>query len=182
MSLINDALKRATQAQPTNSSAPESETPMQPVDQPRAFGLPIYFIPVMLIIISGASWFLFKGWQARRQTVALHAREAASKSAEDAIQTNRQFALNNSATAAGPSAGAPPSASATPPDAPPAAAHSEPAFKLQGIFYLPSRPAAVVNSRTVFIGDIIANGKVKAIDRQSVTLEVGTETMVLTLP
>jgi len=40
MSLINDALKRATQAQP---ATPEAETPMQPVDQPRSAGLPIYF-------------------------------------------------------------------------------------------------------------------------------------------
>ena len=54
-------------------------------------------------------------------------------------------------------------------------------LKLQGIFYRPTNPSAVVNSRTVFVGDIIANGKVKAIDRQSVTIDLGGETKVLTL-
>ena len=54
-------------------------------------------------------------------------------------------------------------------------------FKLQGIFYRPSSPSAVINAKTVFVGDIVADAKVKAIDQSSVTLDLGSETKVLTL-
>jgi hypothetical protein len=200
MSLINDALKRATQAQPATATAPQSETPMQAAPQRRPAGLPVYFTPVLLFIISGACWFLVKGWDAQRQAgiypapITVHAREnspaaatepagTAGREMEFPIPADRQFALNDAPT---PSASAPPPAgtidSASVPSEPatqePPAA---PAFKLQGIFYRPSNPSAVVNSKTVYIGDLILNGKIKAIDRQSVTLEVGGTTQVLTL-
>src|SRR5437879_3658812 len=67
MSLINDALKRATQEQPSNRPAAGPETPMQPVERRRGVGLPVYFIPVLLFILSGACFFLLKGWETRRQ-------------------------------------------------------------------------------------------------------------------
>src|SRR6187549_3274138 len=81
MSLINDALKRATQAQPATTPALQAEAPMQPVSQRRPVGLPVYFTPVLLFIVSGACWFLVKGWDARRQAgiypapITIHARE-----------------------------------------------------------------------------------------------------------
>lgn len=198
MSLINDALKRATEAQPAGKPTPEMETTMKPVPQPRTVGLPVYFTPVLLFIVSGACWFLIKGWDVRRQAIAstttipVQAREAeeqpdipAGEGAELPIPGNRQFALNDRpSSAARPNtagtavAGAPAdsaSASVAVDEAPPAT------FKLQGIFYRPSNPSAVVNARTVFVGDRIANAKVKAIDRQSVTLDIAGETKVLTL-
>ena len=54
-------------------------------------------------------------------------------------------------------------------------------FRLQGIFYRPGSSSAVVNSKTVFVGDKVSNAKVKAIDKQSVTIELAGETKVLTL-
>lgn len=201
MSLINDALKRATQAQPATAPAAQSEAPMQPVPQPRPVGLPVYFTPVLLFIVSGACWFLVKGWDARRQAgiypapITVHAREISAPSAttqptgstdsetEFPIPPDRQFALDDaptpSASASAPAAPTDNAAVSSAPIAPePAAA---PAFKLQGIFYRPSNPSAVVNSKTVYIGDLILNGKVKAIDRQTVTIDVGGATQVLTL-
>jgi len=200
MSLINDALKRATEAQPAGKPSPEMETTMKPAPQPRTVGLPVYFTPVLLFIISGACWFLIKGWDVRRQAIAsttaipVQAREAeetpivpAGEGSELPIPENRQFALNDrpsptvplSARASSGTAGA--SAESAPAGA--AADEAQPvAFKLQGIFYRPANPSAVVNSKTVFVGDRIANAKVKAIDHQSVTLEVAGETKVLTLP
>jgi hypothetical protein len=201
MSLINDALKRATQAQPATATAAQPEAPMQPVPQRRPAGLPVYFTPVLLFIISGACWFLVKGWDARRQAgiypapITVHAREISTPSAttepigatesetEYPIPAGRQFALNDAPTSS-TSASAPAAptdnaaASAAPAIQEPAAT---PAFKLQGIFYRPSNPSAVINSKTVYIGDLILNGKVKAIDRQTVTIDVGGATQVLTL-
>ncbi len=199
MSLINDALKRATQAQPATAPTLQPEAPMQPVEQRRPIGLPVYFTPVLLFVISGACWFLVKGWDAQRQAgiypapITVHAREiaptatteptgSAENETEFPIPADRQFALNDSPTpsASAPEATTDKSAVASAPSVPeePQAA---PAFKLQGIFYRPSNPSAVVNSKTVYIGDLILNGKVKAIDRQSVTIDVGGATQVLTL-
>ena len=205
MSLINDALKRATQAQPANPAAPEPERPMQPVEQARAVGLPVYFTPVLLFIICGAWWFLLRGWEARRQAglyppvVTVQARELAKLTAPagaaQPTPANRHFKLDQPATPSVASAASAPTeaqaketASTVGAEVPVQAAtvaHDAapiPApLKLQGIFYRPTNPSAVVNSRTVFVGDIIANGKVKAIDRQSVTIDLGGETKVLTL-
>jgi len=198
MSLINDALKRATQAQPPSAPTPVPETPMQPVEPCRPPGLPVYFIPILVVIISGACWFLVKGWETRRQSgfypepIVVGARELPTMmpagGSNQPIPTNRQFAINAPPT---PSAAVDAtgtgtnSTTVTEIPAPAAAVANDDApkptpFKLQAIFYRPTNPSAVINSKTVFVGDLIANGKVKAIDRQSVTIEVGGEIKVLT--
>jgi hypothetical protein len=190
MSLINDALKRATQAQSATKPAPEMETTMKPAPQPRTVGLPVYFTPVLLFIVSGACWFLVKGWDIRRQnsvastkTLPVQAREIeeapslpADEGSELPIPANRQFALNDRPSVS--------SATSLPAESALASAASDvgtATFKLQGIFYRPTNPSAVVNAKTVFVGDRIANAKVKSIDHQSVTLDIGGETKVLTL-
>jgi len=197
MSLINDALKRATEAQPAGKATPEMETTMKPAPQ-RTVGLPVYFTPVLLFIVSGACWFLIKGWDVRRQSIAstkpvpVQAREAeelpnipAGEGSELPIPENRQFALNDrpspssSLRAAGGNAAT--GAAAEPVSGSVVTDEAPASFRLQGIFYRPANPSAVVNSKTVFVGDRIANAKVKAIDHQSVTLDVAGETKVLTL-
>ena len=196
MSLINDALKRAKEAQPASRPAPEMETTMKLAPLPRTVGLPGYFMPVLLFIISGACWFLVKGWNSGSpegtagQPIPVMAREAAAmpagEGAELPIPENRQFALNDSPTPAAPVVGGgAASAASTTVESSAASATAESSqpgtFKLQGIFYRPGDPSAVVNSTTVFVGDLIANARVKAIDKQSVTLDCSGEIKVLTL-
>lgn len=185
MSLINDALKRATQAQPATKPAPEMETTMKPATPPRTVGLPAYFVPVLLFVISGACFFLVKGWDARRpsgpgaKTLTVQARELPGlppgEGAELPVPKNRQFALNDAPTPAAGTAANPAGSTSTP------EATAVEGFRLQGIFYRPNNPSAVVNSRTVFVGDVIANARVKAIDQRTVTLDCAGEIKVLTL-
>lgn len=196
MSLINDALKRATQAQPATTPAPELETDMKPVQVSRSVGLPVYFTPVLLFIVSGACWFLIKGSNSNqqlnlvaREPIVAQAREIPdmppAEGAELPIPDNRQFALNDSPSAAVETATADSSVNSDPDDSSSntvvAEAPEAVTFKLQGIFFRPSKPSAVVNSKTVYIGDIIASAKVKAIDHRSVTLDFAGGTKVLTL-
>ena len=54
-----------------------------------------------------------------------------------------------------------------------------PALALQGIYYRPTRPAAVINARTVYVGDRVANAKILAIDRHEVTVQWKSEVRVL---
>jgi len=182
MSLINDALKRAKESQPATTPAPEPEQPMKPVEPVPApatsRGLPPYFLPAVLIVLSGACWFIIKGWEAKRQAgvypmpVEVKAREIApapAVSAPDASTTSSQTTTAAVAVAIAPDAA---------PEPPP---RPQTVFRLQGIFYRPSSPSAVINTKTVFIGDTVDEAKVKAIDRQSVTLVHDGQTKVLTL-
>ena len=207
MSLINDALKRATQTQPATNPAPAIGQPMEPAPPHRAVGIPNYFTPVLLFVICGSFWFIFKGWDAARQTsvaqilapqpVVAQAREIVADEPEDIpptnsaelpIPQNRQFALNDGPTPMPAVSIQPPQvATAKPPQSDgvlPVSAREVPAanrFRLQGIFYRPSSPSAVINSKTVYVGDTIADAKVKSIDQRSVVLDLGSQTQVLTL-
>ena len=122
MSLINDALKRAKQAQAAFTSVSSTASPenaidesgvaMRPADSHHgSVGLPVYFMPTLLFLICGACFFIVKGWDSRRQAgvypepVTVHAREpeltpAAPEMSEaqihEAIPPNRQFALDRS--------------------------------------------------------------------------------------
>ncbi len=196
MSLINDALKRATQAQPSTKPAPELESAMEPVPQHRAVGIPGYFTPVLLLIISGSCWFLVQGFNTSRplslakltsalspDPIVAQARELGMDLPPDEgsdlpVPQNREFALNDAPTPAPVET----AAVAVTAEAP-VQAEAQPAanFKLQGIFYRPSSPSAVVNARTVFIGDSVGSAKVRAIDERTVTLDIAGETKVLTL-
>ncbi len=202
MSLINDALKNAAKAS-TPAGPNEGKDSVEPmraaVSHPSA-GLPPYFFPVLLCIFCGAVWFIARGWEARRQAgsasgpaLSVQARESHSPSAtagasaadgaaeigrsdsaadalfplpdENApIPAQRDFSVNDS-----PGTGERLVASAT----------SGP--RLQGIFYRASGPSAVIDAETVFVGDSVAGGRVKAIDRTSVTLERNGQIQVLTL-
>lgn len=202
MSLINDALKNAAKAS-TPAGPNEGKDSVEPmraaVSHPSA-GLPPYFFPVLLCVFCGAIWFIARGWEARRQTdsasgpaLSVQARETHSvaagtgavdgagerghtESAADAlfplpdenapIPAQRDFSINDSPAASGR-------------DRPVASVPSGP--RLQGIFYRASGPSAVIDAETVFVGDTVAGGRVKAIDRTSVTLERDGQTQVLTL-
>jgi hypothetical protein len=53
----------------------------------------------------------------------------------------------------------------------------EAAFKVQGIFYRLSKPSAVINGRTLYVGDEIDGAKIVAIERHAVRLFIGKETV-----
>ena len=198
MSLINDALKRATQAQPSTKPAPELESAMEPVPQHRAVGIPGYFTPVLLLIISGSCWFLVQGFNTSQPAslakltsalspdpIVAQARELGMdlpphEGSDLPVPQNREFALNDAPT---PAPARVETAAVAVTAEVPVEAEAQPAanFKLQGIFYRPSSPSAVVNARTVFIGDSVGSAKVRAIDERSVTLDIAGETRVLTL-
>jgi hypothetical protein len=52
---------------------------------------------------------------------------------------------------------------------------------VQGIFYRAKNPAAMINSKTVFVGDRVSDAKVVAIAPDSVTVEIAGQKKVLSL-
>lgn len=54
-----------------------------------------------------------------------------------------------------------------------------PALTLQGIYFRPSNPSVVINSRTLHQGDEIAGARILAIDRKEVTVQWRNEVRVI---
>lgn len=57
-----------------------------------------------------------------------------------------------------------------------------PTLRLQGILYQPTRPAAIINGRTLFTGGRVGEVTVIAITRETATVAWNGQTNVLTLP
>ncbi len=170
MSLINDALKRASKSPPpppVDAGAPF------PAEQPRRSPVLVPAISLIALVILGlAGWFLYRGWQASHAAAGsgavttVAARENAEARRPGSLATNLSataLASTNALTAAAPSQAA------------------GPPLKLNAIFFRAKNPSVVINSKTLYIGDKVAQAKVLKIDRESVTLEKGGQTNVLTL-
>ncbi len=182
--MINDALKQAKQTQQEN---PPPTPPLQfrPVEleQPNPARAPLLFVglalALMLVLVLGGMfvWLVSQKAAGELRVAARSANEPATAGTVDSK----------------PAIVAP-----LPPVLPPATMPAEPgtntlpatslveppqllAPKLQGISFHPSRPLAVVNGKTVVMGDRVGGFRVVAITRSSVTLDSATVTNVLSL-
>ena len=167
MSEINDALKHAKQTQEQN---PPPVPPLQfrPVEpgQPHHARTPLAVVglalALLLVVALGGLlvWFVVQ--------------KSAGELRVAAKTVNEPAPTVPAVVAPEPETNALPVTAATEPPQPPAP-------KLQGITFHPTRPLAVVNDRTVVIGDRVGGFRVLAITRSSVTLGSDTATNVLSL-
>jgi hypothetical protein len=164
MSLINDALKRAKEAQKKDApfvAAPTTvrPTPMRPMKvrrQRRDWG---WILPVAIALLILTAFF-FIGLAMAKRTVKTIV-------ATPEISTTQQVET----VAAAPVPNAPPpevivpaaaiNTANTEPPAPP---------RIQGIAYDPVHPWAIVSGKTVYVGDLVNGMRVMAISRHSITL------------
>jgi hypothetical protein len=168
MSLINDALKRAQQSQPSPPAGPSvppvmprrttSPAPSLPPAAPaKASPVIVWLIPTLLIFLVVAGLF-FAGWMlvprsVNRTTSEMPAAPAPVASAEPVKPET------------------PPAPAAPAVAAPPATPKKAPTMpKLQGIFYSPTTPSAIVDGQTVRPGDVVGSFRVKEISTDAVTL------------
>src|SRR5664280_2464400 len=145
MSLINDALKRAKQAPPR---PPNALPPLQPVAEESPSVL-VWLIPALVIFLIVAAIF-FIGLASTQHTV----RTIAAAPAPAATQSVAEVTLPVIVPHTEP---APP---VNPPDAP----------RLQGIFYSPTAPSAIVDGKTVGLGDQFRQYRVKEITKYTCLL------------
>jgi hypothetical protein len=212
MSLINDALKRAKQAQQQNPFGGQPAVPLQPVDYARR---PNYFLRSLVALLAVATlacsgWFFWKWWSSRgeRRSVVVAVNEAKAESAaqskarpqssprKSAIQVSTNIVVRTNvavtpkleADARSAPTNASIATSQTTAAAP--AAATEPAappspfadLKLRSIIYREDKPAAVINGDMLYVGDEIRGARVVRIERSSVTVERKGETNELRLP
>ena len=193
MSLINDALKRASQAQENRPPAPQPNLPLRPVDPapPKrpsvAMGL---LVPIGFALVALVGLLLV--WQMKQADVA--ARQVAppaapaattpapipepaapvveSAATADAVPTETAAVVEPAAASPATNSTGAVAETVIPEPAPP---------KLQAILYHPSRPSAIIDGKSVFVGDRVGELKVLSITRTSATIAEGTQTRVLTL-
>jgi len=146
MSLINDALKQARKVPPRT---PNSLPPLRPVDtEPPSVSS--WLIPVIIAILILSAIF-FTGWIIAHRAVG-----------DAVIEADAQAASQSPVEVIPPVKPAMPEPTGplNPPDSP----------VLQGIFYSPTAPSAIVDGKTVRPGDAFRQYKVKEISKFTVTL------------
>lgn len=200
MSLINDALKRAKAAQEVNPTPPP-DLPFRPADPApqRKFPLPMVLLCVVVgVFLMGGllvAVALVKRASAPQIVTATQLPGPVQPLPEKEVSPVSDTPMAVSAVSAEvPSASTPDTTGGTEatPDpatatvsesavAVPSEAPQPPGLKLQGIFYSPNRPSAIVNGKTVFLGNSVGELRVLAITRETVTLGSATQTNVLAL-
>lgn len=261
MSLINDALKRASQAERARNPRPQATGAMQPVKSTERRAFPVVWMaPAAVVLLLGLSSLLLLGWWKGRspetpgplaaapkgapvspapptatantpaqistlvvapagqtqtpkppepvtpsvpKPTAKPATTAAVASVDLSTQPDVQTTKPPDGPPSVPPANAeiekpPPGtypvgtspnptlqttavpvvASTTPPPPPPPPRPKVqfPELQVQGIFFRPSNPSALINGRTLFVGDRMGEIKVVAIKQESVELEKDGET------
>jgi hypothetical protein len=159
MSLLNDALKRASQTQQeldtVRISLPPPAAPVPGSQAGLGWALPVLII--LLIVTAGA--FV---------TLAIFARKAAPAPAP---QITRAATVPPPArpVPAAPKPVAPPVTTQTPAVAASAPVPPPPPLKVQGITYSNAKWQAIVNGKTVFIGDSVNGFRIAAIYQNHVS-------------
>jgi hypothetical protein len=155
MSKINDALKRAKDAQRQNT--PSGMTPMRPIEEKKEERDLTWILPVVVILLIVVAVFF----------IALSLAKHTANSIVAAPD------LSNTQQVEAPTVPSMPSA----PIGPAAINTSTPApTRIQGIAYDPVRPWAIISGKTVYVGDSVDGMRVLAIAKNSVTLTGHGET------
>ncbi len=168
MSLINDALKRAKQAQRENPSATQPELPLIPagpaIPQSNA---PAWLWPAFFTLLLGACVYLI--WQSLPQNNPT----GASASSSNAIL------VVHAATPPQPTT----NSSTLKTNAVETQVAIQPApLKLQSIVYLPGRSSIMIGGKLLSVGDYIDGLRVMDINPSCATLANSKETRILKLP
>jgi hypothetical protein len=148
MSLINDALKQARQSQQPNP--PSGQPPLRPVE-PAPRRVTDWLLPLVVVALAGAAAFFIGLALARHKPSVTKAPEILAKqpAAPAVVRVTNTPAISNTVAAVPPSAAG---------------------MKLQGVVY-GEKSWAIVDGKTVFVGDSVGGFRVKEISPNSITLE-----------
>ena len=169
MSLINDALKQARRSQQNNP--PSIQPPLPPVESVSRGGMSWFLLVAIVLLLAVAGFFI--GLSLSKHTPPVAALATAPAITPEPLPIQPAESVSNST----PVVTNTPSVSNEVADVPP----PPPEPKLQGILFDPTRPCAIVDGTTVFVGDRAGEFRVTAISKDKVTLKSGTETKVLRL-
>ena len=174
MSLVNDALKRATEAQKNIPPAPGHYLPLRREDpaQPRKKGIGIVWPATLLTILVAAVFsFGLMNQKSRLLPVPLPAQIVRASSTIPTPAPTTALAPNAALAAM-------PAIAATNPPTPTIEAAP---LKLQAVFFTPPRSLAIIDGKRVYVGDSVREWRVVAIGSTSAMLVGPNQTNFLTL-
>ncbi len=186
MSLINEALKKARKAQP---AGPATATAAGPALQPaeaggRAHNSSIFTLPFVIALALMLAGIMLWAWS-RAGKVELVVR---ANTDPTAVNATPYAVAPTPVAASSPTAATPVVAARTDIVFTNAVARLDPlkapapAYHLDGLFFRPNRPAAVINGQMVYVGSRLEEARVTAIDQESATIVTSSgQTNVLVL-
>ena len=178
MSLVNDALRRAQDAQkktqpPTPGPALRPAKPTAP--EKRGVGI---LVPAIIAVVAVAGLILVL--QNRQKTEARQSLSQPKQETPAVIAAETKPAAQP-VSAPAPATVAPVAVIAEKPAPAPVAMAPAPELKLQAIFYAPGHSSAIISGKTVHPGDNFKGFRIAAITQTSATLVSATQTNVMTL-
>ncbi len=196
MSLINEALRRANRN--SAGATPAGGPPMRATEPPsQPEGGVGFVLPVLLVIAVALGTALL--WQGLRAESEMHVRARtrvdAPVEAKAEAAKPPQVAIQEKAQESVQTAGQPVATNV--PAVRPMATHAtntqmavaeQPkplpiTYKLQGIFFRPERPVAVINGKTVLVGDRVGDARVISIEPNAAAIVTASgQTNLLELP
>jgi hypothetical protein len=183
MSLINDALKRASQADRVRSPVMAATmTELEPVSVSRNSSLSMVLAVVAMLVLGLAGWFFWQWWNSRAfHPIHLNLMHSAPAVAYKATPVRAPAAPVPAPTAPTPVVTQAAPAPTVVDDTPAPAVPTQPVYtgfkpwpadlKLTGIFFNRVNPRVVINGNFYVTGDTIQGIVVKAIEKNKVILE-----------
>ena len=166
MSLINDALKRASQSDRSRARQAAPEASMEPAAGGRGWSLSLALGAAVVVTLALAGWFFRQWWKAGRQSDPVKVEAVGAVAPKPAPGPIR-------AVAAAPAIPPPPPTPAPAPG-PPAEAVEAPwpaQLKLMAIFFSKTNPRALINGKTVAQGEEVGGIRVTRIEADRVRVE-----------
>jgi len=190
MSLVNDALKRARKLAPPDRPA-AGPRPGRLVAANESGASGSFWVVILLLAVLAVSGSLLYQWFRVGNVLVVRSRQAPQKlSVTAAPVVNPPVPIAPATpTPLVPSSISQSNAVAAPPATEAKALAVEipkpvpPLYKLEAVFYRPASPEAVINGKTVAVGDKLGEAVVQAITSESVSLLTADgKTTVLVLP
>ncbi len=185
MSLVNDALKRASEAHSRRAPTPVADLPLRPVEPGTKPGIGLVLPATLLTIILAALISLVLARRSGGNTPNPPPVKSGLLGITVAAKSPPPLHLAPAAPVpviAVESAPVPvmPIALAQPNSSPAPTAVVAP-LRLQAVFYTPPRPSAIISGKTVQVGDSLRGLQVVAIGSSSALLQGANQTNFLTL-
>jgi hypothetical protein len=172
MSLINDALKRASQSDRERPRRPETHASMEPAADGPSRALPMLLACGGILALGLAGWFIWQGWSVNHspepvkvETPVIATAQPAPTPPPTAPKSAAVTIIEATAT------GAPEPAPAPPEPQKPVQAPWPADLKLSGIFFNATNPRSLINGTVVHMNDVIEGIRVTKIEKDSVTVE-----------
>ena len=167
MSLINDALKRASKTDRSRQRPTETHASMQPVAERRDGSLSL-LMGAVVVVLGLAGWFFWQWWNASHPPASARLETVVAVAPAPVVQVAVPPPPKVVEPAPAP---VPVPAPAPAPPAKPVVAAWPVELKLMGIFFSKTNPRAIINGKTVVVDDEIGGIRVTKIERDQVTVE-----------